>query len=486
MESSPSESWWLRTCGPRDVLRLALPLVISTASWTVMTFIDRMFLMWHMPQGHEMAATLPASMLHFSVLCFPLGICIYTNTFVAQYYGARRYDRIGLALGQGMRVALFSAPVLLLMAPFVPQIFHWSGHEGLLVSFETIYYQVLSLGAVAVLANNTLRSFFMGRGATRTCMVVDCGGAALNVVLDAIFIFGLLGVPEGGIEGAAWATVLSLWTKAFVFAWLIYRPEFREQYGIANMWKYDAPVMRRLLYYGSPNGLQFFVDVAGFTAFTLLVGSLGDEAMTATTLAFNVNSVAFVPMIGIGMAISTIVGQQQGAGRPDLSERATWSAFYLAAVYMGAFALLYIAVPDLFLFGFSAGADAGEFAALRATVVVLLRFVAAYCLFDAMNVVFVSAIKGAGDTQFVVWANAVIAVSGIAIGWYGINYLGWGLTACWWLVTGWICAMGIAFMLRFLQGHWRTMTVIEPDVAVIRPAKDGAEPALALHEEDAV
>lgn len=465
MSSPEPENWWSRPCGPGDVLRLALPLVISTATWTLMTFCDRMFLMWHSPQ--EMAATLPASMVHFAVLCFPLGICTYTNTFVAQYYGARRYDRIGIALGQGLRVAMFAAPVLLLMAPFMPQVFLWAGHEPQLASYESIYYQVLSLGAVAVLANNTLRSFFMGRGETRTCMAVDCSGAVLNVVLDAIFIFGLFGFADGGIEGAAWATVISLWAKAAVFSWLVCLPEFRQQYGIAGMWKYDPAVMRRLLYYGAPNGFQFFIDVAGFAVFTLLVGSLGAEAMTATTLAFNVNSVAFVPMIGIGMAISTIVGQQQGAGRPDLSQRATWSGFYIASVYMGMFAVMYLAVPDLFLFGFAAGADAEEFAGLRATVVVLLRFVAAYCMFDAMNVVFVSAVKGAGDTQFVVWANAVIAAAGVGIGFYGVNYLGWGLISCWWLVTGWISAMGIVFFLRFLQGRWKSMQVIEEDAVTV-------------------
>ena len=463
-EAEPSDSWWSRPCGPRDVLKMALPLVISTASWTIMTFIDRMFLMWHSPSGEEMAATLPASMLHFTVLCFPLGICIYTNTFVAQYYGAGKHDRIGLAIGQGLRVAIWSAPVLLLLAPVVPNVFIWAGHDATLVAYETVYYQVLSVGAVAVLANNTLRSFFMGRGSMLICMIVDCSGALLNILLDVVFIFGWFGVPEMGIEGAAWATVVSLWAKAGVFWWLMHRPQFVQAYRIGDIWRFDASVMRRLLYYGAPNGFQFFVDVAGFTGFTLLVGSLGKEAMTATTLAFNVNSVAFVPMIGIGMAISTIVGQQQGANRPELSARATWSGFLLAAIYMGSFSVMYLAVPDLFLFGFAANSSPEEFAVLRNTVVLLLRFVAAYCLFDAMNVVFVSAIKGAGDTQFVVWANIVIAAGGVGIGWYGINSLGWGLTECWWLVTAWICALGITFFARFLQGRWRTMQVIEQDV----------------------
>ena len=104
-----------------------------------MTFVDRMFLMWHSPSGEEMAATLPASMLHFTVLCFPLGICIYTNTFVAQYFGAGRNDRIGLVMGQGLRVTIWAAPMLLLLALVVPNIFIWAGHDATLVMYETVY-----------------------------------------------------------------------------------------------------------------------------------------------------------------------------------------------------------------------------------------------------------------------------------------------------------------------------------------------------------
>ena len=117
--------------------------------------------------------------------------------------------------------------------------------------------------------------------------------------------------------------------------------------------------MRRLLWFGSPNGLQMLVEIGGFTLFLLLVGTLGEDAMAATTLAFNINLLAFLPMLGLGIALSTIVGQQLGEGRPTLAARATWTSLWMAMAYMGAMALMYVAIPDVLLMGHAVGALAG-------------------------------------------------------------------------------------------------------------------------------
>ena len=72
----------------REVLVLALPLIVSTLSWTLMNFTDRVFLVWY--SADAVAAALPAGMMAFMVICFPLGVAAYVNTFVAQYQGAKR------------------------------------------------------------------------------------------------------------------------------------------------------------------------------------------------------------------------------------------------------------------------------------------------------------------------------------------------------------------------------------------------------------
>ncbi|MEN6405251.1 MAG: MATE family efflux transporter [Thermoguttaceae bacterium] len=455
-------TWWTRPCGGRDVFRLAIPLIVSTACWTVMNFTDRMFLLWH--STDEMAAVMPAGMMHFALVCFPLGVASYVNTFVAQYHGAGHPKRIGPAVWQGARLGLVCVPLYLLLVPAAPWIFRLAGHEMGLARLETVYFQTAAFGAGAEVIAGALSAFFTGLGVTRIVMLVDASAAVLNIVLDYGWIFGHFGLPALGIEGAAWATVTAIWFRVFFYLALMALPRYRHGHQLWTGRRFNAAIFRRLLYYGGPNGLQMLVDVAGFTLFLLLVGTLGPEAMAATTLAFNVNALAFVPMLGLGIALTTMVGQQLGRNRPDLAARATWTSLWMAELYMGTMAAVYVLLPDLLLMGHQAGTSPEEFAKLRATTVVLLRFTAAFCLFDAMNVVFVSALKGAGDTRFILRALSTVTPIPLAAIWAGIHYSHWGLMPCWTVITIWACVLGMTYLVRFLQGRWRHMRVIEPEL----------------------
>ena len=388
--------WWNRPCGGREVLTLALPLVASMGSWTVMNFTDRLFLYKYSETA--MAAAFPAGMLNFTILSFPLGIASYTNTFVAQYHGAGRPNRIGLAVFQGVILGLIAIPVFLAMIPLAPYFFALAKHTPELAQQETTYYQALNLGAGAVIISGALSAFFTGRGKTWVVMLVDVAAVLVNAMLAYPWILGKWGFPRMGIAGAGYATAIAQWFCILLFAALIMMPGNRRQFGVVAGLRFDAALMRRLLRFGGPNGLQFVIEVASFSVFILLVGQLGEAAMAATTLAMTVNSLVFVPMVGVGTAVSTLVGQQLGHNRDDLAARATWTSFGVAVLYTGTFALLYIFTPDLFLLGHAASTDPAKFEPLRAAVVVLLRLVAAYCMFDAMTLVFSGAIKGAGDT----------------------------------------------------------------------------------------
>src|SRR5690606_24567603 len=149
------------------------------------------------------------------------------------------------------------------------------------------------------------------------------------------------GFPAAGIEGAAWATVIALWAKVVVYAVLLAAPKYRALYHF-HVWRWDGELLGRMWRFGSPSGLQMFVEVSAFTLFLLLIGELGEEAMVVTTLAFSVNSVAFMPLLGMGIAVTTMVGQQIGHNRPDLAARATYSALRLGMGYSTLMALGYV------------------------------------------------------------------------------------------------------------------------------------------------
>ena len=443
-------------------MTLAMPLIISTASWSVMNFVDRMFLLWSSTQ--EMAAAMPAGMLYFTAICFPLGIAMYVNTFVAQYHGAGQPERIGPVVWQGVRIGVLTTPLFLVTIPLAPMIFKAFGHDPRAVCLETIYYQILCFGAGGQVIAGAMSSFYTGRGKMSVVMGVDTASSLLNVVLDYLWIFGYAGFPALGIEGAAWATVVSQWARVAVYSWLITRPANRTQFGILSGRPMDTRLMRRLLRFGGPSGLQMALEVAAFSGFVLLVGGLGEIEMAATALAFSINTVAWVPMLGLGIALTTMVGQELGRDRPDLAARATWTCFAMAQFYLCTMAVLYVSVPDLFLLGHAAGTSPEGFSRLRHLTIVLLRFVAAYSLLDAMNIVFVSAIKGAGDTRFILVITCLMAPWPVIGAWMVIAEMeGDGrLIWCWGVLTVWICALGVIYLLRFLSGRWRKMRVIEP------------------------
>jgi MATE family multidrug resistance protein len=456
-------TWWSRPCGGREVLAIALPLVVSTMFWSIQWFVDRMFLMWHSTKElPEMTASLPAGMAHWTMICFPMGIAAFVNTFVAQYHGAGKPERIGLAVAQGVRLGWITTPLFLLAFPLAPYLF-FSSENTRVAALEAEYFQYLALGGGAIVISNALSAFYTGRGMTRIVMLVQVGGTLVNIVLDYLLIFGRseVGIPELGIKGAAIATAASNWFNVAAFTLLLRWDADREKFGLVSGNRFDAQLFWRLLRFGAPGGLPMLVEALSFTLLTHFITEISDAAGAATGLAFNVNSIAFIPIFGFSIATSTLVGQKLGENQPELAARATWTSLVISIAYTSLWGIAYLAVPDLFLLAHGAFANQREFGAIHDLTVVLLRFVTAYCIFDAAQLIFVGALKGAGDTFFILIATTTISVVYVTLGRLGQQYGHWGLYGWWWVLTAWLCTLAIVYLARFLQGKWKAMRVIE-------------------------
>jgi MATE family multidrug resistance protein len=454
-----SGSWWTRPSGGREVLILALPMVISTSFTSVMHFIDRMFLTWH--SSTAMAASMQAGLAQWTLICFAFGVASYVNSFVAQYHGAGHDERIGASVWQGIWFGILLSPLFLLAIPLAPGFFALVGHDPALQREEVLYFQILAWASGPTIIATAMSTFFTGRGQMVVTMIVSGIACAINIIADYFLIFDKFDLGVEGIAGAAYATVLAHWSTVVIYALWMYQKKYRQRYRLTTNWRFDPKLMLRLIYFGGSSGLQMLIEGAGFTVLLLLVGRLGKLEAEATTLAFNINIVAFIPMVGLGIAISTLVGQQLGQNRPDLAERATWTGLTLGMLYSSVAALLYFAAPDLFLMGHAAGAHWEGFQEIRDVAVILLRFVALYFLFDTMQIVFVCALKGAGDTLFVLFVAAVVSITGVAVGQLGAMYFGGGLYWWWSVLTGWLFTLAMCYLTRFLHGDWKKMRVIE-------------------------
>ena len=451
---------WNDECGYRRILVMAFPLILSTSAWAIQHFVDRMFLTWHSPEA--IAASMPAGMLSFTIMSLFIGTANYVTTFVAQYHGAGRDDRIGPSVWQGIYVALIAGVVHLLFIPAAAPFFQWVGHGETIQEMETIYFQILCLGALPQVASGAFSGFFAGRGKTSPVMWVNIAAMAVNLILDYALIFGHFGFPALGVKGAAIATALAPCASCAIFLILLAPPRYEKKYRTLSGWRLDIPLFARIMRYGLPNGMGFLIEMIGFTAFILLVGRLGTIELAATNVAFNINNLAFLPMIGFGTTISILVGQSLGRDRVDLATRSVYSGAHLTFFYMISIAAAYAFIPGLFLWPFAAQADATAFAPIREMSVVLLKFVAAYCFFDTMNIIFSAGIKGAGDTRFAMYLGISYSIFGLAIPTYIIlGPLGMGIYAAWTVITLNICLLGLIFFARFLGGKWKEMRVIE-------------------------
>ena len=470
---------WNRPGGYREVLHIALPLILSTASWSVQHFVDRMFLSWY--SSETIAAAMPAGMLHFSLVSIFMGTAGYVSTFVAQYYGAQKYDRIGPAIWQGIYISLIGGLTLLCFYPVAEPIFRLIGHDQLVQEQEVIYFQILCFAGAPYMAAYAVSGFFSGRGKTWPVMWVNIFATAVNLLLDYVFIFGHWGFPEMGIKGAGLATILAGVFSFVLYLLLMADKKTNATYRTLQGWRPDRALLMRILRFGLPSGVQFFLEMAGFTGFVLIVGRLGTASLAATNIAFNINTLAFMPMIGCGIAISVLVGQYLGAEKPELAQTSTYSGFHLAFVYMGSIAAAYILLPDLFVIPFALNADPQAFKEIYDFSIVLLRFVAFYSLFDTMNIIFCSAIKGAGDTKFVMYISVMLSFVGLLIPTYlAVIVFDYGLMVSWVIATCYVILLGFSFFLRFLNGKWKTMRVIEQTVPVKTPIPQKVGKAVKL------
>lgn len=447
--------------GYRHVLQVGFPLIVSMSAATVMQFTDRIFLSWHSLDA--IAASMPATAANFLPLGFCIGVASYLNAFVAQYTGAGRPERVGAALWQGLRFSALAAAGLALLSLAAGPVFSLAGHGAAVQALEEDYFRVLCWGSGFNVAAVALSAFYSGRGLTRPVMVVNLAGAALNIPLDYALIFGWGPFPELGIFGAGLATAVSWGFNALLFALLVFRRKNEAEFRTRSARAYDRDLFRRLLRFGLPGGAQFFIDVFAFSFFLFLVGRLGQDQLAATNIVFSLNHFAFLPMIGLHVAVETLVGQAVGRGRPGDGAAATLSAAHLCLGYMAVVGLAFVLAGGPLMRLFTPAQSTPElFAPVVASGVVLLRFVAVYSLFDGLAITFMGALKGAGDTRFVMLLSAATSTLVVIIPvWLALEVFHAGLYAAWSFVAAWVVILAAACTARFFQGKWRRMRVIE-------------------------
>lgn len=452
---------WNEPFGYKHVLNISMPLAVSMASTTIMQVTDRIFLGRYSMEA--IAAALPAGILSFLFISFFMGVASYINVFIAQYTGAAKPERVASSLWQGIYFALGSWVILAVMGFWLTPLLKSGGHPPEVLELEIQYFRILMLGAGLPVLDTTLSGFFAGRGLTRTVMVVNMIGAAVNIPLDYALINGVGIFPEMGIRGAGIATITSMLVIVAIYVPLIFNRKNEKSFKTRSNYRFDPELFKRFIRFGLSNGVQFFLDIFAVTFFVYMVGRLGTVILAASNIVLSIDGVSFFPAYGIAVGVSTLVGQAIGQGRPDYARRATKCAFHITTVWMLFMGAIYLLMPEVLLSLFRPDNITDiQFMDILDYGTHFLLFTAAYILFDGMALVYSGALKGAGDVVFVMKSVGLCCVAVMVIPCYlGVEVYPSGPYFLWAIFTFYVIVLSAAFYYRFRTGKWEAMKVIE-------------------------
>jgi len=452
----------------RSIVLVSLPIIAGMAGRTIMMFCDRLFLARH--SQLELQASLPAGILSFALLCIIFGTVSYSSAFVSQYFGAGDRKGCSKSLAQGLFLAMFSVPVLALMTVPGSMLLNLSGHAPDVLALEQTYFKILMISGSGPVFTAAASSFYNGRGKTIPAMLAVLAGAGLNIILDYVMIFGKLGFPEMGIEGAAIATAVSSYVPGIILTIGAFTGRTARSYKTRENFSFSWPLTKRILKFGFPSGLQIFMDVASFTIFIFIAGRLSPLDFTANNLAFSVNNLAFNPLLGFGFATTVIVGRCIGMGSTEMAIRATRRTLLLSLCYFVPLGVTFVLFPGFYTRLFYSPDSTCSIEELSSTAGKLLAIIAAWGVFDAINLMYSGALRGAGDTRFVVWVSGLLAwlfwIPGTL---YLYSVRNSGIVELWLFTSFYVALYGLVFFFRFRAGVWKKIDLLgrKPELPVL-------------------
>ena len=440
-----------------DIFRLSWPLALGMVNNAVMQFADRAYL-----AGHSMSAfesVLPASTLSWVFMGFFQAVVAYSGVFVAQYHGAGNPKMCAVSCRAASFIALVSGAMIAMLIPFANWILLRTAPSAELLAMEREYCDICLAGGFFVCAQMVAASYFTGRGRTGIVLRANLLGNLLNVVLDPFLIFGWCGLPRLGIAGAAYATVFSMAVQWMWLSFCVVGDMRRDCAGEAT--DTVTRLVWRILRFGVPSGAYNILNMLSFTVFVFVTEKVGDLEFAASNAVFTVNYLLYAPMEGFAIGAQTLVGQARGRGDNSAAALAAKRTVLLAAMVAFAFALaaLLLRRPVLSVFAPSDPALAERFLALGSKLFLLMG---CWLVLDAVDTVLCGALRGAGDTKFVMlWMTFCAFGVWMPLVWL-VSFAGcFTMPALWMTTVAYVAVLFVGSLVRWRCGRWKAIRLVE-------------------------
>ena len=434
-----------------ELVKIALPMVVSQGTFAVMIFTDRYFM--SQIDAIHMAAAMGGGVAAFFSFCFFTGLFSYANALTAQYLGAGEHSKCPKVVTQGIVMTIMCSPLLVVIAYFVSGIFEGLGHDPKQLELERTYYLILMMGVVVTLAKTCISSYFAGIGRTNTVMICDVGGMVCNVPLCYVMVFGKLGFPALGIIGAGVSTIIASTFAFLLFAFFYLRKEHRDTFYVMDSFRLDWPILRRFLRLGFPSGLELFLNMAAFSLFLLMFQSYGVVQGASAAIVFNWDLLSYVPMIGLNIGVISLIGRFVGANNMARTDEVMAAGFMIGIIYSSILAVIYITFRFPLVEIFTP--PTGDFSEIRELTAFMMIGLSSYVIADALIIVSGGVLRGAGDTRWLMYASVALHWLMLLVQYYVILVWEYGPQASWLTFCMMIILSAVVYLWRLRSGVWR-------------------------------
>ncbi len=437
-----------------SVLAFSLPVIISQACDSLMMFTDRYLLSQLDPVSPT--ASMSGGMTAFLLWIFGAGLLGFSAALVSQYRGAGDLKSALSVVPQGLILSFFlSLPLLIWGKSLGAMYFSFLKMPALEYPLAVQYLDIILDACPFVFAKVVFSSFFSGMGKTKVVMIVNMIGLIVNIPLSYSLIHGALGAEWQGVSGAALGTLF-----AEIIMTLIYIGIFLYNKREGLSWKFASPIFKKLVQYGAPTGLEYFVLTFAFNTFLTMFHSFGIHAAEAITIAMNWSWLTVLPFFGLNIGIMSMCGHALGAGNIHLVETITRSGLKIAFAIVGIASLAFLMFADDLVLLFGVSRDLKSFALAS----FMIRTLPIYCIFDATSFVLTGPLRASGDTKFCLGVSSVGHWGGLILCFLGTFYANFSPLMVWSIFIVTLGLQTLAFTWRYQEGHWKQIQMLSPPI----------------------
>jgi len=410
-----------------SICRLAWPIVLAEMGWMFMQIVDTM-MVGRLPNSAEaIGAVSLGGILFYTVGVFGSGLLLGLDTVVSQSFGAGKIEDCHRSLVASVYLTLLLTPPLMAFVLLWVPALRSFGIQPDVLRQALPYLNAINWSMLPLLLFFGLRRYLQGMNLVKPVAFALISANLVNVFGNWMLIYGHLGAPAMGTEGAGWATCISRGYMAlFLLAYALYYDR-KYKTGLPRIsWRPDFAHMRRLMALGLPAATQLALEVGVFALVTALMGRLDAVSLASHQVALNTVAFTYMVPLGIGAAAAVRVGQALGRRDPAAAALSGWTAIGLGAAFMSAAAVVLWLEPQWIVRIYTF-----DPAVLR--VGVSLLFIGAFFqLFDGIQAVATGALRGAGNTHTAMITHvASYWLLGLPLGYWLCFGRGWGAAGLW-------------------------------------------------------